>query len=301
MRHAALIPALLVAGLVLAACAPAATPPPTAVPATKAPEPTAEPDIGPQFHVQGSQVRLIGGYGDNLVYDGASVQVGEGSAEMHLDADANTGSIVASFTVDRFHPSKDVDLENASVALIFPLFGFPPGVDMPGYMEGGIADNVVLHGDTGNEAPIMPNVRNAVATWGPVLVFVNGEQLMGAETMMGMPNPMGAFLGHMMYTDVVRDPESQTVFNADGSGPYSPMEPSNGSVVSDEISLLHLIVRSETEDPDNFPGFNFFIHVNFEDTGEASAMAISDLTFEKMMEMPMEQLMEMMMSMMPQP
>ena len=298
-RQLVLASGILATGLILAACTPAATPAPTAVPPTEAPEPAAELDFGPEFHIQGSRVRLVGGYGDNMVYDGANVQSGVGSAEMHLDADANTGSIVATFTVDSFHPSKDIDLDNASVTLIFPLFGFPPGVEMPGYMEGGIADNVGLHGDTGNEAPILPDVRNAAATWGPVLVFVNGEQLMGGETMMGMPNPMGAFLGHMMLSEVVRDPETQALYNSDGSGFYSPMDPHNGSVVSEDISLLHLIVRSETEDADNFPGFDFFLHVNFETTSEAAAMPISDLTFAKMMEMPMDKVMEMLMSMMP--
>lgn len=311
MRYRWFIFTVLVTGLILVACGSTATPTPTTVPPTEAPSPTEAPeptpdltaglDYGPEFHIQGSQVRLIGGYGDNMDYSGENVQVGEGSAELHLDADGNTGSIVVTFTVDRFNPSKDIDLENATVTLIYPLFGFPPGVDMPEYMEGGIADNMILHGDSGQEAPIMPNVRNAVASWGPVLVFVNGEQLMGAETMMGMPNPMGAFLGHMMYSDVVRDPETQAVFNADGSGSYSPMDPSNGSVVVEDISLLHLIVRSEVEDPDNFPGFDFFIHVNFEDTGEATAMPISEMNFAMMMEMPMDQLMEMIMSMMPQP
>lgn len=309
MKYRSLILTILVTGLTLVACASADTPtpaPPTealqpteAPQATEAPEPPAELDFGPEFHVQGSQVQLIGGYGDNMDYSGENVQAGEGSIELHLDADGDTGSIVASFTVARFNPSKDIDLENAMVTLIYPLFGFPPGVEMPEYMEGGIADNVELHGDSGNEAPILPNVRNAVATWGPVLVFINGEQLMGAETMMGMPNPMGAFLGHLMYTDVVRDPDTEGVFNSDGSGAYSPMDPSNGSVVSDTISLLHLIVRSEVEDPDNFPGFDFFLHVNYEDTGEAAPMPISQMNFAMMMDTPMDQLMEMIMSMMP--
>lgn len=311
MKYGSLILAVLLTGLILGGCSTADTSTPTAVPPTEAPPPTEVPEpppapaaelgFGPEFHIRGSQVWLIGGYGDNMDYSGDNVQAGEGSAELHLDAEGNTGSIVATFTMGKFNPSKDIDLENATVTLIFPLFGFPPGVDMPEYMEGGIADNVELHGDSGKEAPIMPNVRNAVATWGPVLVFINGEQLMGAETMMGMPNPMGAFLGHVMYTDVVRDPDTEAVFSSDGSGPYSPMDPSNGSVVSNEISLLHLIVRSEVEDPDNFPGFDFFLHVNFEDTGEAAAMPISQMNFAMMMEMPMDQLMEMIMSMMPKP
>lgn len=311
MKYGSLILTVLVTGLILFGCSTADTSTPTAVPPTEAPaptevpepppDPTVELDFGPEFHIQASQVQLIGGYGDNMDYSGDNVQPGEGSAELHLDAEGNVGSIVASFTVGRFNPSKDIDLENATVTLIFPLFGFPPGVDMPEYMEGGIADNVELHGDSGNEAPILPNVNNAVASWGPVLVFINGEQLMGAETMMGMPNPMGAFLGHMMYTDVVRDPDTEGVFNSDGSGPYSPMDPGNGSVVSGSISLLHLIVRSEVEDTDNFPGFDFFLHVNFEVTSEAAAMPISQMNFAMMMEMPMDQLMEMIMSMMPKP
>jgi hypothetical protein len=156
---------------------------------------------------------------------------------------------------------------------------------MPEYMEGGIADNVVLYGDSGNETPILPSVRSAVASWGPVWVYVNGKQLMGGKTLMGMPNPSGAFLGHMMLTDVVRDPTTQKVLNASGNAVYNPKDPGDSSVVSDDISLLHLIVRSEEEDPGNSPGFDFYLNLNYQVTGMAPTTSISDLTYADVVEM----------------
>jgi hypothetical protein len=89
----------------------------------------------------------------------------------------------------------------------------------------------------------------------------------------------------MMLSDVVRDPTTQKVLNASGNALYNPKDPSNGSVVSDDISLLHLIVRSEEEDPKNSPGFDFYLNVNYEVTGMAPTTFISDLTYADMAEM----------------
>lgn len=261
----------------------------------------AQQTTGPEWHLEGTEVRLIGGYGDNFSYDGSKVTKGSGRVEIHVNSDTDVGSIVASFTVPTFHPSKDITLKNPQVTLIYPLFGFPPEAQMPACFEGGIADSVTLHGDSGCEAPIMPKHFDYLASWGPVLVFVNGEQLKGAPTMMGMDNPMGAFLGHLMYGEQVRDPETFKLYQRDGKTPYSPKEPGNGSVASADPNdrMIHLVARSEVEDPSNFPGFDFFLHVNFDKVTDAAPAMIPTMTFADMMATPMDQLMTMIMGMMP--
>lgn len=263
------------------------------VPAAYAKAPT-----GPEFHLKGSQVRLIGAYGDNFNYDGSNVTSGDGFVEIHVNSDTDTGSIVAQFTVPKFHPSADLAYDNPTITVIFPLFGTPTGV-MPEYWQSGIADDIDLHGDSGQEAPVLPTIHNAVASWGPALVFVNGEQIRNPDPMMGAPNPMGAFAGHMMYSERVRDAKTEAVYNGDKSGFYSPKDPGNGSVVDPEISLIHLLVRSDTPDENNFPAFNFAFHVNFEQVEETEAKPISGMTFAKLKEIGPEQAMAMIKQMMP--
>jgi len=43
------------------------------------------------------------------------------------------------------------------------------------YMEGGISEYLWLHGDTGQDAPVMPRQFTFLVGWGRVDVYVNGE------------------------------------------------------------------------------------------------------------------------------
>ena len=61
------------------------------------------------------------------------------------------------------------------------------------FWEGGIADFVWLHGNTGQEAPVMPKVRTMLGSWGPADVYVNDELI------------YEGLVGHMMYTEGSRD------------------------------------------------------------------------------------------------
>ena len=248
----------------------------------------AQDDEQTEFHLRGTVVQRIGQYPDNFSYDGSDVVDLEqpGFFEMHLDAENNVGLMFSRFYVESYQLNADTLLEDAQITVIFPLFGAPTGI-MPDYWEGGIATDVLLHGDSGHEAPVLPTVFNDVASWGPALVFVDGEQLMGAEEIMGAPNIMGAFAGHMMYSNEVRDPETGLVANAEGDGSYSPMVPSDGIAYEDSSNLFHLIVRTEVRDDAAFPPFSMFMHFNFLEIEEIDAleMEMDFPTFESLMGM----------------
>jgi hypothetical protein len=233
------------------------------------------------FHLRGTTVVTIGEYPDNFSYDGSNVVNTElpGFFELHVDSESDTGVMFARFYVSEYQMDADTLLEDAQITVIYPLFGAPTGI-MPEYWEGGIATDVLLHGDSGQEAPVLPTAFNDVASWGPALVFVNGEQVMGAEEIMGVPNVMGAFAGHVMYTNEVRDPDSGVVYNAALDAPFSPMAPSDGIESDDDASLLHLIVRTEERDDAAFPPFSMFMHVNFLDVVELEMDQINPMLME---------------------
>lgn len=254
---------------------------------------------GPMWHLQAQDpVYVVGGYGDNMVYDGSDIRMGKGGLEIHVDSDENVGFISGWFEAPRFNPSAELELEDATVGFVQPLFGAPPGAPQPDYWDGGVAAGKHLHGNTGNEAPIIQSVFTPLATWGPLLVFVNGEQLMNPGKIMGMDNPMGMYLGHMMYTEWNRDDQFR-ILKSDGTCCYSPMSPSDGLVIDSDRHMVHMVGRSDTPDAGNFPQFDFFFHTNFTTVEDAEAKMIPDLTWEKMQAMSQEDLMSMLMTMVP--
>lgn len=253
---------------------------------------------GPVWHLEASDPYVVGGYGDNMVYDGSDIRHGTGAIEIHVDSDRDVGFISGWFQVPRFNPSADLDVENALVGFVQPLFGAPPGAPQPEYWEGGIAAGKHLHGDSGNEAPIIQSVNTPLATWGPVLVFLNGKQLMNPDKIMGMENPMGLYLGHMMYTEWNRDDQFR-ILKSDGTCCYSPMSPGDAKVIDPDRFLVHMVARSDTEDRNNFPAFDWFFHANFSTIRDAEPKDIPELTWEKMSSMSQQDLMANLMQMLP--
>ncbi|RMG85199.1 MAG: hypothetical protein D6712_09910 [Chloroflexi bacterium] len=246
-----------------------------------------EPSI---FHLRGTKVMQIGEYPHSFSYDGTNaVLTGlPGFFELHINADEDNGIMFARFYVEDYQLDKDTLLEGEhQITVIYPLFG---GEVMPDYWEGGIADQVLLHGDSGQEAPVLPTVYNEVASWGPALVFVDGEQIQISD------KPLGAQAGHMMYSNEVRDPETGFVAGASPDEPYNPMAPSEAQPYDEEAVLLHLVVHTEERDPDAFPPFTSFIHFNFLEVEEIeptdAVMELPILTFEDAAEMSDEEVQE---------
>lgn len=200
---------------------------------------------GPDWSVKATQPYLIGGYGDNFDYDGSNVKRLEGVAYAQLNTEANEGWLMARFT-GTIHPSKDKTY-SGDITIFYPMF-MSQG---PEYWEGGVADYVVLHGNTGREAPVMPAIPTYVATWGPAMVMVNGERVMRGP-------------GHTMLTERSRNPDTGAIYANDSHAAYySPMRPSEGVMVAPGEQELHFVFHTEGQDPDNFPKFASFIHLNY--------------------------------------
>ena len=121
----------------------------------------------PVWRLQGGNPFLIGGYGDNFSHDGSSVTPLIGKAKVVLDAEKNTGT--ARFTVfGTVNPEKGKTY-TGEITLHYRV-----GSGGPAFQEGGVADFVYLHGDTGQDAPVMPKIRTFLGSWGSADVFING-------------------------------------------------------------------------------------------------------------------------------
>ncbi len=107
----------------------------------------------------------------------------------------------------------------------------------------------MLHGDTGNEAPVMPNIYNYFATWGPSKIFVNGEEVV---SMVG---------SHTMFSEQARG-QNGRIENSSGTV-YSPMAPVKTGFVNADETEFHFVAHTMQPDQNNFPPHTAWIHLHF--------------------------------------
>jgi hypothetical protein len=151
---------------------------------------------------------------------------------MTLNADANSGSFVATFTGTILaggdgSSGGGIAGEIPSVSGNFRIEQTSFEGDNTPFKEGGIADFVVMHGNSGNETPRYPEMLAYLATWGTANVYLDDELLF-------------ADLGiHVMYNDGVRDHSQHFLPRSDGSCCYNPATPEDKQVNPDrpEISV----------------------------------------------------------------
>ena len=130
-----------------------------------------------KWRLEATGVRIIGGYGNNFAYDGANVRWLDGKAEIELDPNNGTGRIVIEVETTResgpIRYSKDTNW-SGTIRIVQRL--------NTREMEGArIVEDQILHGDSGNEAPVMPTIYNYFATWGPSKIWVNGEEVVSCS------------------------------------------------------------------------------------------------------------------------
>ncbi len=195
---------------------------------------------------------LIGGYGDNFSYDGSRVTPVLGRAAAILDADKNTGTAIATIKGTIF-PEKD-KVYSGKIMLVFRV-----GMAKAPYQEGGVADFVYLHGNTKQDAPVMPKSRTYLGAWGMADVYVNGEQI------------YKDLMGHVMYTERARNLKTYAIYNKDKSGFFSPKNPENGSIAAPDETELHFVAHSMKKDKGNSPPHAVWLHLNFGKVVDRSA------------------------------
>ena len=133
---------------------------------------------------------IIGDVSDPFQYDGRNVRELDGTASIDVDPVLNEGSLIAELeTTEASGPiviSATQQLEGTIRVVMDEFYG----VEL--FKDGGIAEEFLLHGDTGIMTTVMPEMFAEVVGWGLLDIYLDGEIL------------YEDLEGYFMVTDLVR-------------------------------------------------------------------------------------------------
>jgi hypothetical protein len=188
-----------------------------------------------RFHLTGQQTTLVGSMKDaspwdHMDYAGKRLQSVQGNIDIKVDERANTGIVTAEFTEggDRYK-------------IVFDRFmGAAP------YQDGGIATRVYEHGDSGNGDALYPKTWLYLAGWGKADVFKNDHPL------------YKDYNAHFMVMERSRDRTTRVVH-------YPGKRTLPGGETDPAGMEIDLWVRSKEANSKNFPPFDHFLHLFWEE------------------------------------
>ena len=229
-----------------------------------APEAAADAaDASHHWHIKASGARIIGGYGDNFAYDGENVRPIEGSAEARIDPTTGKGEVTVKIRTTGesgpIHFARDTKWEG-EIEIVQKL-------DTEKMGKARIAQDIFLHGDTGNEAPVMPRIYNYFATWGPSKIMVNGEE---AVPMIG---------SHTMFSEQSRGSDGKI---RKGDTVYHPakVKDKTGFTDADELEF-HFVAHTSETDRNNFPPHSAWIHLHFSEVEVVSKPPEAEIPYTR--------------------
>ncbi|MBI5931449.1 MAG: SUMF1/EgtB/PvdO family nonheme iron enzyme [Chloroflexi bacterium] len=205
---------------------------------TGSPEPSTwvreEPSV---WDVEGNNIYVVGDADNRHSYNGEEVTLyDDGKITINLDADANTGEVVAEFT-GKIVPESGVEIEG-NIRIEQKVF-----FEIASFQEGGIGDHILMHGDSGQEGSFLPRIVSPVSTWGSANVYV-GDELLYKD--------IGA---HVMLTHRVRDAQGR-ILKADGTCCYSLGNPADGLVDPDGFEIMILLFQGSGSGYGGLPNTN---------------------------------------------
>ena len=197
------------------------------------------------WKIQATGARIIGGYGNNFAYNGENVRALEGSATMTVDSEKGTARLEIDLETTQASGPIRFSADQSWTGKIHIVQNF----DTSEMKKARIAETIFLHGDTGNEAPVMPKIYNYFATWGPSSITVNGEEVI---PMIG---------SHTMFTERARESDGK-IARASGEV-YSPMSQDKTGFTDAKHTEFHFVAHTTKPDPENFPPHSGWIHIHF--------------------------------------
>jgi len=184
-----------------------------------------------QFHLSGQKPTLIGSMQDrapwdHLDYAGKHLTPVQGSIEIRVNELMNSGQVVAEFVegTDRYR-------------IIFDRFA----AKVP-FQDGGIATRIYEHGDSGNGDPLYPKTWLYLAGWGTATMWKNDQVL------------YKDYDAHFMVMERSRDPKTHEVR-------YPVKRTLPGGETDPAGMEIDLWVRSKEQNTNNFPPFETFAHL----------------------------------------
>lgn len=193
------------------------------------------PHYSGHFHLTGQRTTLVGSMQDaspwdHMDYAGHRLQSVSGRIEINVDEHAKTGVVTA-----EFNEGKD------QYRIVFDRFA---GSAL--YQEGGVATRVYEHGDSGNGDSLYPKTWLYLAGWGLADVFKNDQPL------------YKDYSAHFMVMERSRDPKTHEVH-------YPEKRTLPGGETDPAGMEIDLWVRSKEANPKNFPPFDVFLHLYWDE------------------------------------
>ena len=196
---------------------------------------TEHPNYSGQFRLQGQRATLVGSVNDSppwdhLDYAGKRLTPVKGTIEIEVNERANTGQVVAEFAEG-----------SDQYRIIFDRFE-----PWAAFQDGGIATRLYEHGDSGNGDPLYPKTWLYLAGWGKANIYKNGKIL------------YKDYAVHFMVMERSRDPQTHEV--------HYPIKRTLPGGETDPAGMeIDLWVRSKETNNQNFPPFETFLHLYWEE------------------------------------
>ncbi|OQW42481.1 MAG: hypothetical protein A4C66_09385 [Nitrospira sp. HN-bin3] len=196
---------------------------------------TEHPSYSGKFRLRGGAPFLIGSMKDqspwdHLDYAGKYLTPVQGTIEIEVNEVLNSGRVIAQFSEESDH-----------YRIVFDRFaGKQP------FHDGGIATRVYEHGDSNNGDPLYPKTWLYLAGWGTATVFKNDEVL------------YQDYDAHFMVMERSRHPDTHQV-----QYPVKRMLP--GGETDPAGMEIDLWVRSKEQNPKNYPPYETFLHLCWEE------------------------------------
>jgi hypothetical protein len=196
---------------------------------------TEHPYYSGEFHITGGRATLVGSVRDSVPWDhldyaGKHLTAVKGTITIDVQEVANQGSVIAEFVEG-----------SDQYRIIFDRFaGTAP------YQDGGIATRVYEHGDSNHGDPLYPKTWLYLSGWGKADVFKNSQLL------------YKDYSAHFMVMERSRDPKTREV--------HYPVKRTLPGGETDPAGMeIDLWVRSKEQNTKNFPPFETFIHLYWDE------------------------------------
>jgi len=196
---------------------------------------TEHPYYSGQFRLSGQQCTLVGAMNDvspwdHLDYAGKRLHAVPGHIDIDVNEIANSGQVIAEFTEgqDRYR-------------VLFDRFA----AKAP-FQNGGIATRLYEHGDSGNGDPLYPKTWLYLAGWGTATLWKNDQVL------------YKDYDAHFMVMERSRDARTHEV--------HYPVKRTLPGGETDPAGMeIDLWVRSKEQNTTNFPPFETFVHLYWDE------------------------------------
>jgi serine/threonine protein kinase len=121
----------------------------------------------------------VGDAVNRFSYDGTQVRPLSGAARFDVNAETDSGEVI--IEVEGEIAYKPGVVQSGKWRIVHRVFS-----DEQAFFQGGVAVDVPMHGDSGNEAAFYPTMLGKLATWGSAELYLDGELLdadIGIHTM----------------------------------------------------------------------------------------------------------------------